>query len=103
MISVLAQFPRNMFRGEVLGFDQQVAPTERLFFYLLLEHSESLTDQGTGDRADPRAWRCRIVEMGGITRRYYSPLRSFPALNAVFGRASIPAERSYLDNDGFAG
>ena len=78
---VLDQFPRNMFRGDARtyaadplaravadraiarGFDMQVVPSDRQFFYLPLEHSENLADQerccalfaATGD-ADLLKW-----------------------------------------------
>src|ERR1700704_6513677 len=60
---VLDQFPRNMFRSSAdafatdplarnvaeravaRGFDQKVPASERLFFYLPFEHSESPADQ----------------------------------------------------------
>ncbi|HEY4140091.1 MAG TPA: DUF924 family protein, partial [Pseudolabrys sp.] len=63
LLILLDQFPRNMFRGDarsfatdplaravaagalVRGFDAQVAPEMRSFFYLPFEHSEDLADQ----------------------------------------------------------
>lgn len=63
LILLLDQFPRNMFRGSARafaadplardaarvivdnGWDKGMAPDERLFAYLPLEHSESLDDQ----------------------------------------------------------
>ena len=66
LVILLDQFPRNMFRGDARafatdtlargvadraiarGFDQAVPASERLFFYLPFEHSESLPDQERG-------------------------------------------------------
>ena len=63
LILLLDQFPRNMYRdtdqafsfdalaqqcchlGLAQGFDQQLAPLQRVFFYLPLEHSEDIDDQ----------------------------------------------------------
>ena len=66
LLILLDQFPRNMFRGDKLafatdplaraiaagaivrGFDSQVSPDLRSFFYLPFEHSEDLADQERG-------------------------------------------------------
>jgi uncharacterized protein (DUF924 family) len=63
LVLLLDQFPRNLFRGEprsfatdaqalataeyalAQGYDPQVLPVERIFFYLPLEHSENLAHQ----------------------------------------------------------
>jgi uncharacterized protein (DUF924 family) len=118
---VLDQFPRNMFRNDARafaadatargvgdralarGFDREVPARERMFFYLPLEHSENPADQerccalfrALGD-ADLLRW----AELhAGIIRRF----GRFPHRNAVLGRKTTPAERDFLDNDGFAG
>jgi uncharacterized protein (DUF924 family) len=118
---VLDQFPRNMFRNEARayatdpraraaagraiarGFDNKVPLADRQFFYLPLEHSESLDDQqrccelfrAAGD-ADHLKW----AELhANIIRRF----GRFPHRNAVLGRATTPAEQAFLDNDGFKG
>src|SRR5579875_2432674 len=64
LVLLLDQVPRNSFRGSprayasdgqarevagralARGFDQQVPPVWRIFFYLPFEHSEELADQG---------------------------------------------------------
>ena len=118
---VLDQFPRNMFRRDARafaadpaaraladralarGFDQQVPEHERLFFYLPFEHSESLADQ---DRC------CDLVRaLGNADLLHWAELHAdiirrfgrFPHRNALLGRTTTPAEKAYLDNDGFAG
>jgi uncharacterized protein (DUF924 family) len=118
---VLDQFPRNMFRHDARaftadataravadralarGFDRQVPSGERLFFYLPFEHSETMADQERccalvrtlGD-ADLLRWAELHAD---VIRRF----GRFPHRNAVLGRTTTPAEKVYLDSDGFAG
>ena len=118
---VLDQFPRNMFRDSARafaadasartvadraiaqGFDQSVPAAERIFFYLPFEHSEGLADQERCValvRAIGNADLLRWAELhADIIRRF----GRFPHRNAVLGRMTTPAEKAYLDDDGFAG
>ena len=121
LILVLDQFPRNMFRGDARafaadaaaravadralarGFDGGVPRNERLFFYLPFEHSESMADQerccGLFEAlGEPDLLRWAELH-ADIIRRF----GRFPHRNAVLGRTTTPAEKAYLDNDGFAG
>jgi uncharacterized protein (DUF924 family) len=118
---VLDQFPRNMFRRDARafaadataravvdraiarGFDQKVPQDERLFFYLPFEHSEAMADQ---ERC------CALVKaLGNADLLHWAELHAdiirrfgrFPHRNAVLGRTTTPAEKAYLENDGFAG
>ena len=118
---VLDQFPRNMFRRDARafaadaaaravadralarGFDRQVPDDERLFFYLPFEHSENMADQ---DRC------CALVKaLGNADLLHWAELHAdiirrfgrFPHRNAVLGRTTTPAEKAFLENDGFAG
>jgi uncharacterized protein (DUF924 family) len=118
---VLDQFPRNMFRRDARafaadaaaraiadralarGFDRRVPDRERLFFYLPFEHSEAMADQ---ERC------CALVKaLGNADLLHWAELHAdiirrfgrFPHRNAVLGRATTPAEKAYLDSDGFAG
>ena len=121
LLILLDQFPRNMFRGEarafatdalaraiaaggiVRGFDAQVPPEMRGFFYLPFEHSEDLADQERGiafykaiGDADGLKW----AEIhAGIIRRF----GRFPHRNAELGRATTAEEQAFLDDGGFAG
>jgi uncharacterized protein (DUF924 family) len=121
LVIVLDQFPRNMFRGHartyqadaiaravadraiVRGFDQQVPPPERQFFYLPFMHSESLPDQercvdlarGYGDDEFTKY----AEQHADIVRRF----GRFPHRNAMLGRATTPEEQAFLDDGGFAG
>jgi uncharacterized protein (DUF924 family) len=118
---VLDPFPRNIFRNDARtfaadpiarqvtaraierGFDQQVAPAERSFFYLPFEHSEALADQercialnrASGD-AEALKWAENHAD---IIRRF----GRFPHRNKVLGRATTPEEQAFLDAGGFAG
>jgi len=118
---VLDQFPRNMFRRDARafatdaaaravadralarGFDWQVPEDQQLFFYLPFEHSEAMADQ---DRC------CALVKaLGNPDLLHWAELHAdiirrfgrFPHRNAVLGRVTTPAEKAYLDSDGFAG
>lgn len=121
LLIVLDQMSRNLHRGLpesyaadtraravaraalARGFDQQVGPIERMFFYLPFEHSEDLADQDEavrlfetlrevlGERAIEAAHRHRDV-----IRRF----GRFPHRNAVLGRVNTPAEEAYLAEPG---
>jgi uncharacterized protein (DUF924 family) len=121
LLILLDQFPRNMFRSDarafatdpmaraiasraiVRGFDAQVAPEMRTFFYLPFEHSEDTADQeravalykAIGD-ADGLKWAELHAD---IIRRF----GRFPHRNAVLGRTTTPDEQAFLDSGGFAG
>jgi uncharacterized protein (DUF924 family) len=121
LVIVLDQFPRNMFRGKAdgfatdalargvtdraiaRGFDQKVPESERLFFYLPFEHSESLADQeraialiGTLGNPDLTRWSELHAD---VIRRF----GRFPHRNSALGRATTREEQEYLDAGGFAG
>jgi uncharacterized protein (DUF924 family) len=118
---VLDQFPRNMFRGSpriyaadhlaravaeralARGFDQNVAPALRTFFYLPFMHSEALADQERCValyRAIGDADNLRYAEgHADIIRRF----GRFPHRNEILGRATTPDEQAFLDAGGFAG
>ena len=90
-------------RALARGFDQQVPEDERLFFYLPFEHSETMADQERCCalfRALGNADLLRWAELhADIIRRF----GRFPHRNAVLGRTTTPAEKAFLDDDGFAG
>ena len=121
LVLVLDQFPRNMFRSKAdafatdplargvaeraiaRGFDQKVPASERLFFYLPFEHSESLADQeraialiGTLGNPDLSRWAELHAD---VIRRF----GRFPHRNSTLGRASTGEEQAFLDAGGFAG
>ena len=121
LVILLDQFPRNMFRGDARafatdpaaravaeraiarGFDQAVVVSERLFFYLPFEHSESEADQaraialiGAMGDADLTRWAQLHAD---IIQRF----GRFPHRNMVLGRTSTPQEQAFLDAGGFSG
>jgi uncharacterized protein (DUF924 family) len=99
-IIVLDQFSRNMFRGTPemfaadelareachegldAGFDAELAFDERVFFYLPLEHSESMDDH----HLDYAKAHLAIVQRFG----------RYPHRNQTLGRASTPEEAEFL-------
>lgn len=122
LLILLDQFPRNVWRGTAeafasdtharriaksaisRGLDLRVAEPERQFFYLPLEHSESLADQ---DRA-VCLMMLRLPETGAITTQYAIKHRDvirrfgrFPSRNAALGRTDTAAERAYRAGGGY--
>jgi uncharacterized protein (DUF924 family) len=120
LVLLLDQFPRNVFRGTPrvyatdaqaratadaairAGFDQQVDPALRQFFYLPFMHSENLEDLD----------RCVALNeaVGGQALRYALHHRDivrrfgrFPHRNALLGRRTSPEEERFLAEGGFAG
>jgi uncharacterized protein (DUF924 family) len=121
LLILLDQFPRNMFRGSarmfatdplahaiaagsiVRGFDAQVSPEMRGFFYLPFEHAEDIADQEravafykTAGDADGLKWAELHAD---IIRRF----GRFPHRNVVLGRATTAEEQAFLDGGGFSG
>ncbi len=81
-------------RALARGFDSQVPPAERLFFYLPFEHSEAMADQERCCalfRAMGNADLLRWAELhADIIRRF----GRFPHRNAALGRTTTPAEKA---------
>ncbi|HEY0335400.1 MAG TPA: DUF924 family protein [Stenotrophomonas sp.] len=121
LLILLDQFPRNCFRGSGhafatdglalqyakravdAGFDREVAPALRMFFYLPFEHSEDPAEQVRSvelHRAlpEPAADQWAVLHQDIISR-----FGRFPHRNAVLGRATTPDEQKFLDEGGFAG
>jgi uncharacterized protein (DUF924 family) len=118
LVVLLDQFPRNSFRGTArmyatdplalaqaeraieAGFDEQVDPNLRFFFYLPFEHSERMEDQ---DRSLTLHERIGFAEYAGHHRDIIRRFGRFPHRNAVLGRTTTPEEQEFLDGGGFAG
>lgn len=124
LILLLDQFPRQIYRGRALSFaqdakalsltvdglaagaDAALTPVERLFFYLPLEHSESIPMQ----EESIAAFRRLLADASTAHRdlfedclqfalkhqRIIQRFGRFPHRNAALGRRSTPAELSYL-------
>lgn len=124
LIILLDQFSRNMFRGTSKAFaydrlaltiakrvidqghDRATPEPERQFFYLPLEHSESLQDQ---ERA-VRLFMMRMPDMTDEGRRAVIGHRAvirrfgrFPSRNAALGRTDSDAELAYRAEGGYMG
>ncbi|MGD1927153.1 MAG: DUF924 family protein [Paracoccaceae bacterium] len=121
---LIDQFSRNLYRGTAKayahdplclaltkmaigrGFDLLTPEPERQFFYLPLEHSESLADQ-------ERAVRLFMMRMPGITeegrravighRDVIRKFGRFPSRNAALGRKDKAAELAYREAGGYMG
>ncbi len=121
LVLLLDQIPRNVFRDSAhayatdslarcyaahavgAGFDVQVDPALRVFFYMPFEHSEAITDQETSlalhsGLAGAGADRWAVLHHGIIAR-----FGRFPHRNAALGRETTDAESAFLDAGGFSG
>lgn len=125
LILLFDQVPRNAYRGTPAAFafdrealalaseglqraaDAALDPIERVFFYLPLEHAESLEAQDAAVAAFDRLVREAppdLREYCAYTANYAVKHRDvivefgrFPHRNAVLGRESTPAERAWLE------
>lgn len=114
------QFSRNMFRDSAKAFDMDVASLAaaksaiakgwdmridapaRVFFYMPLEHSESLSDQDRAvrlisERVDNKTFLLHARAHREVIRQF----GRFPHRNAVLGRKSTTAEQAFLDEGGY--
>lgn len=121
LLILLDQFPRNMFRGDarafagdplaravaagaiVRGYDAQVAPELRAFFYLPFEHSENLADQERGIAFYKAAGDADGLKWAEIHADIIRRFGRFPHRNATLSRMTTPEEQAFLDGGGFAG
>jgi len=122
LVLLFDQFPRNMFRGTpaafatdskalavaqnalAQGFDQQLPPVQRQFFYFPLEHSENLEHQRQAverfaaikdnpETADSYPYAVRHWE---IIERF----GRFPHRNSILDRETTPEEAEFLRQPG---
>jgi uncharacterized protein (DUF924 family) len=122
-VIVLDQFTRNVFRntprafaGDPLalttaramlahGRDVELAPVQRVFIYLPLEHAEDLRLQEESVRLftqlqaetpDTQGWLDYAQRHRDVIARF----GRFPHRNAILGRSSTPEELSFLSQPG---
>jgi uncharacterized protein (DUF924 family) len=123
LILLFDQVPRNIYRGTPrawaydsralalsfegiqLAADQALEPMERVFFYLPLEHAESLEAQDASVKAFTRLAAEAPAELRGsldYNRQYAEGHREvirkfgrFPYRNAALGRESTAAEKEW--------
>jgi uncharacterized protein (DUF924 family) len=120
LLILLDQFPRNVFRGSArmfatdaravavadaaiaAGHDADVDAALRVFFYLPFEHAEDLTLQ---ERCVGlcRPLREDYLRFAILHRDIVARFGRFPHRNALLGRSTTAAERTFLDEGGFAG
>jgi uncharacterized protein (DUF924 family) len=124
LIILFDQVPRNAYRGTAAAFafdrealalsvegmqlaaDAALDPVERLFFYLPLEHAESMEAQDTAVAAMERLVAEAPVELKGASegwlayahqhREIIAKFGRFPYRNKVLDRESTPAEVEWL-------
>jgi uncharacterized protein (DUF924 family) len=120
VILLLDQLPRNMFRGQretyktdpvalmaadraiERGFDGQVEPEFRRFFYLPFMHSESLADQERSVILN-EALGEDSIKWARHHHDIIARFGRFPHRNAILGRESTPEEEAFLKENDFRG
>jgi len=128
LILLTDQFPRNMYRdspqafaydakalawcleGLKQQFDRHLRPIERVFFYLPLEHAESLEHQERSvekfrellDEADERRKNvfAEYLDLAVRHRNIIARFGRFPHRNRILGRESTGEELAFLKEPG---
>lgn len=128
LILLTDQFPRNMYRNtpQAFAFDplalawckeglqagahETLRPIERVFFYLPLEHSESLQDQERAvalfqalvDSVPPSHKEdfAGFLDYAVRHREVIARFGRFPHRNVILGRTSTPEEVAFLKEPG---
>jgi uncharacterized protein (DUF924 family) len=128
LILLLDQFPRNIFRGTARAYagdeqaltlaltgmqsvaDAALNPVERIFFYMPLQHAESLDVQDEAVSAyrrladeAPEVIRTVFKSCLDFAERHRAVIQRFgrfPHRNQVLGRASTPEEAAWLKQGG---
>jgi uncharacterized protein (DUF924 family) len=128
LILLTDQFPRNIYRGQArsfgfdglalrwaldgldLGIDRQLRPIQRVFFYLPLEHSESIAHQDRSldlyqqllndvpeeQKETFTGFRNFAIRHRDIIARF----GRFPHRNAILDRVSTDEETAFLKTAG---
>jgi uncharacterized protein (DUF924 family) len=115
---LLDQIPRNVFRGSghafatdplarhyaaralQAGFDAQVAPELRLFFYMPFEHSEEMADQARAVELFTALGDANYLHYAVAHRDVIARFGRFPHRNRALGRTNTPEEQAWLDAGG---
>ncbi len=121
LLILLDQFPRNAFRGTGHAFatdplarhfavmaidggqDRAVGNDLRRFFYLPFQHHEDPASQERQLVLFQRMDRSAEDRWAEHHHRVVMTFGRFPHRNAALGRETTPAERAFLDEDGFRG
>jgi uncharacterized protein (DUF924 family) len=127
LILLLDQLPRHCYRntsdtfgfddlarqcchlGLAQGFDQQLLPLQRVFFYLPLKHSEDLDDQEYSlqlfralakqvakDEPAAKITFDNFLDFANLHHSVIERFGRFPHRNAILGRPSTAAEEVFL-------
>ncbi|MEJ2401587.1 MAG: DUF924 domain-containing protein [Xanthomonadales bacterium] len=126
LIIALDQLPRNLFRGTARAFaydpltaalcmaaamtgqDQRLAPLQRMFLYMPLQHFEDLAAQEVGvalytqvadERPETGLFRDGFLKYARLHRDIIARFGRFPHRNAVLGRENTAEESDYLAGD----
>jgi uncharacterized protein (DUF924 family) len=129
LVLLLDQFPRNMFRDTArafatdakarivsrhavtCGFDREVSPVMRMFFYLPFEHSEHLHDQMESVRlalilAEEYGGSAEAAAIRESAQWHFQTIRRFgrfPGRNEALGRQSTTEEIEFLKHQHLRG
>ena len=121
LVLLLDQFPRNCFRQSAhsyatdglarhyaeraieAGFDAQVDPALKIFFYMPYEHSESLDDQQRALDLFRAVGNDEYMKYAQLHYDLIARFGRFPHRNEAMGRISTQEERDYLASGGFSG
>lgn len=116
---LIDQFPRNIFRedprafatdplalelaAEVIekGFDMQIEPPQRNFFYLPYVHSEELADQDRGVELIEERVGGMHLHHAILHRDAIRAFGRFPWRNKALGRVSTEAEEKLMEAGGY--
>jgi len=118
LVLLLDQIPRNIFRGSGhafatdplalhyatraldAGFDAQIEPALRFFFYLPFEHSEAMADQQRAVELFTALEDPDLLGYAVAHRDVIAQFGRFPHRNAALGRTKTPGEQAWLDAGG---
>lgn len=128
LIVILDQFRRNVFRGTANAFvcdrlalklcvegivghhDRELEPIERVFFYMPMQHAESLRVQeksvmvfeALAKAVSPtmRETFETFAQFAELHRDIVERFGRFPHRNAALGRENTPEEREFLEDEG---
>ena len=118
LILLLDQVPRNIFRDSPhafatdplareyarraldAGFDTQVDPALRVFFYLPFEHSEDIADQDRSVALCAALGNANYVKYAEAHRDVIRRFGRFPHRNRPLARTNTPEEQAWLDAGG---
>ena len=121
VVLLLDQFPRNMFRGTKAayrtdpaalmaadraierGYDREVDPALRQFFYLPFAHAEDIGHQERSVALSEALGDAELVKWARHHRDIIARFGRFPHRNAILGRETTPEEARFLEESDFRG